>query len=135
MRVRPLVAAGLGAVALAGCSSAPTIEVGDCLTNPSADHVRVISCEQSHSGEVVGSYRAEDGPYPGEAALEQQAQGSCAAAFALYVGVPVASSIYDLVPLLPTKNTWEKRGDREILCVVRSTTGESLIGSVRGSAR
>lgn len=111
----------VGGCALFGSSGAEPIReltVGDCLYAPSAhgDSAKVVDCEHPHSGQVVGVYQPEGGPYPGADILASEAQAYCAEAFARFVGSDPLTSVLDLFPLLPTQGGWDE-GDTSVVCV------------------
>lgn len=133
------VTALLVCLTLAGCSHPQPLEVGSCITEPPADsqgqRLTAVSCDKQHYGEVIGTYAATDGPFPGVQALADESREACKAAFEEAVGVPAETSVYDLVPLTPSESSWNSANDRQVLCVARSSTGESLVGSVVGTHR
>lgn len=127
-------------VGISGCNnSEQPIQVGSCLQESPADNRghRIVTtpCDEEHYGEVVAVFIAEDGPFPGVQALADEAHATCLEAFEQVVGVPVATSVYDLLPLTPSENSWNDSGDRTVLCVARSSNNEPMVGSIAGSNR
>ncbi len=126
----------LGSVLLlGGCSATAPPEVGDCLASLDSAKLQVVNCQKPHAAQVVGVYAAPGDNYPGEDQLQDAARSTCEGAFEEFVGIEVTRSIYDLAPLLPTEDSWNESGDREILCVAKPTGDEDLTASVEGSAR
>lgn len=111
---------------VSGCSSAPEdLKVGDCFNAPDSvltgeEHladVSIISCDKSHNSEVIGVQILPDGAFPGDKKIAQQTFDFCTKAFEKYVGIPYEKSRYDLYPLNPSKESWERNGDRLVACV------------------
>jgi hypothetical protein len=139
---------GLGALLLAGRGDAdPTpgtdrvaqdtaaVEPGTCLASLPSDGgqpLDTVACQDQHLGEVVAVVELDDGAWPGEVAVLGQAREACTAAFADYVGVPVADSELGLLPVVPRENDWRVDGDRTAVCLAE---GPALVGSVRGTGR
>lgn len=125
-------------VVAAGCGTGPgvradRIRVGDCYqdSGPSVERFDVVPCEEPHDNEVFLLFDAPGGRYPGKEALTDLAATRCTGeAFTRYVGVPLEQSDLRTFEVLPTRDTWERDGDREIICVLYAAAGR-----VRGSAR
>ncbi len=118
--------------------------VGDCFLAPADIAVEVtsltrIDCASDHQLELFatpsyvapGTTTAPDS-FPGDAALKSFADGTCAQAFAGYVGVDYRDSSYFFTYLNPSARSWEQDDDRTTLCFV-TTTGGAITGSVQGS--
>lgn len=116
--------------------------VGDCFLAPErvqtalADLSRV-DCSDPHEQELyeIVKYDADVEDFPGNAALESFAQGTCAQEFAGYVGIGYQDSSLWMTYLLPSARSWQQGKDRSVLCFVTTTVGEELVGSVAGSKR
>lgn len=126
-----------------GTSVAVTdVAVGECYLAPGEVTAELteldrVDCDDPHEQEAYANLAATPGgqeadTYPGEAALKEFADGSCAEAFAEYVGVDYRDSALFFTYLLPTARGWES-GDHEVTCFI-TTTGEQLTRSVRGTA-
>ena len=116
------------------------IAAGDCLNDASetgdVSTVPVIDCDKPHDSEVYAVIDMDDGEYPGDDAVVQQANDGCRAEFATFIGIPAAQSRYMFNALYPTEDSWNG-GDREILCrVALVTDGEiqKVTGSLRGAS-
>ena len=120
---------------MAGCSTPAQPAVGDCLASLDVGRPRVVDCQRPHAAQVVGIYTAPGDKYPGADQLQAAARSVCDSAFEEFVGIPALRSVYDLVPLLPTEESWQESEDREVLCVARPTTNEELTASIEGSER
>ncbi len=96
--------------------------------------VRVLPCSQPHEGEVYATFELSGGDYPGRSEVERFALGGCQRE-AVAALPPDDKTLYDLVYLAPSEQTWE-RGDRTVSCILSDPTGEPLVGSVvKGTAR
>jgi hypothetical protein len=139
MRIRAaLLLLALVAVATAACSQdVPTAEVGECFEEPenigAIDEFETVDCDEPHFGEVYDKFDIEGDDYPGDEAVEQQAQDGCLASFEEYVGIPYAESIYGYFPIRPNEETWNDADDREVICVLTSLDQSELTGSKRGA--
>jgi hypothetical protein len=97
---------------------ATSLASGNCIdddTQGAVSLVKVVNCTTPHNAEVVGIFTLDDGEFPGNEALVDQAGQRCPD----YVpeNVDPQLAIYYLVP---TTETWPE-GDRNIICLVVST--------------
>jgi len=120
-----------------GTGSVLDLGVGDCLRAAdlsAAPPVDVaIDCSEPHDAEIFASTEMPDGPYPGIDALRVAADDYCLPRFEEFVGVSYLDSELDAYPLLPSEDTWNSAGDREILCVL--VAPEDVTGTLRDAAR
>lgn len=155
---RALVALTIGAAgfALAGCSLLPgggntttdtgddgqtvdvfTIAVGDCLNDGGVEgevsEVVKVDCAEEHDSEAYASIIMDDGDFPGDAVVEDQAISDCTTEFNSFVGLDYQSSVLDFAYYYPTEASWGN-GDREILCLIVDPAGK-VTGSLEGAAR
>ena len=133
-----VVAVQAGALLTAcGTGSVLDLEVGDCLRSadlsaaPAVDVA--LDCAEPHDAEIFASTEMPDGPYPGIDALREAADDFCLPRFEEFVGVAYLDSDLEAYPLLPSEDTWNSAGDREILCVL--VAPEDVTGTLEGSAR
>jgi Septum formation len=128
-----------GAVVDAGELEVNRARVGDCFagtegSEPTAT-LSVVPCTVPHDREVFDRFDLEGDHYPGEEAVIQAAARACLDAFAGYVGLPyLDQSALTAFPIVPSRRTWEDRGDRTVLCVLAGA-GAALVGSQRDAAR
>ena len=85
-----------------GVSDLDTLEAGDCLIYRATGDVREVYCADPHHAEVLGVVLMEDGPYPGDDAINSFAIANCPDG--------VDTFIY------PTERSWGA-GDRQISCL------------------
>ena len=113
-----------------------TIAVGDCLNDAAAEEsvstVPTVDCSEPHDSEVYGTVILDDGEFPGDDAILEEADSGCLAQFAPFMGVEYEESIADIQYYFPTEFTWAT-GDREILCIVYATDGAGAAVQTTGS--
>jgi hypothetical protein len=137
-RARNAAVAALAALALFGCSSDPErdeesgelaesgdvdvfdLEVGDCLGEETGEgeieSLEAAPCSEPHSEEIFAALTVPDGDYPGQEALDAEAEG-CLEEFAAFVGMPYQESVLEINYMTPTEESWGM-GDRELLCTI-----------------
>ena len=160
IRSLAVAVAATGALALAGCSAieqddttrdeegaileggevgAFSIKVGDCIgaeVGTSVETVEGVPCGEPHQYEVYHAFDIPtgDGTFPGETEVDEAANQGCLEAFADFVGLAYEQSIYSVLPLTPTSETWTDLDDREVLCLIGNGDGTPLTGSARDTA-
>lgn len=119
------------------------VKVGDCFTAPTEPRAELseltkVPCTAPHEQEAYAilTYLPPAGTdpsvFPGNQALDTFAKGSCASAFAGYVGTAYPDSSLFYTYLLPSARSWTNAEDRSVTCFV-TTTGATLTKSVKGS--
>ena len=93
-----------------------------------------VSCEGSRQIEVTFAAAFEDGPYPGDDYLANNAESTCRNAFENYVGLSPEDSMFDYDWLLPDQDLWAN-GVRNGICLVVRDDGSPLTDTVKGSER
>lgn len=129
---------------LAACGSSEpagdvfSLAVGDCFDDPEAgtqvSSVPLIDCSEPHDNQVFAVFDLPDGPFPGDAAVQETADLGCMERFESYVGTQYAVSALFLSSLSPTQGSWNDRDDREVICFLWEPDAK-LVGSQRGSGR
>lgn len=114
--------------------------VGTCLQfgteiGETVERLPAVPCDEQHSHEIIAVADSAAKTYPGFEALEAEAQAVCLGAFEDYVGISAFDSELFFSWLLPTLDSWDRRNDREIVCVVGEGNGAPLTGSVRNLGR
>lgn len=97
----------------------------------------VAPCDGSHSHEVAAVFTAPEAAgtlYPGHGQLIDQYRATCQAAFASYVGKPLADSIFELTVVVPMPETWDK-GQRAGACLVSRADGQYMGTKAGGSGQ
>jgi hypothetical protein len=119
------------------------VKSGECFLPPEKIQAELtklnkVACTHAHTQEAyaVVAYRAAGSvtttDYPGDAALKQFADGTCAQRFAGYVGRDYQDSSLFFTYLLPSARGWEQGHDRKVICFI-TTTGKLLRKSVKGA--
>ncbi|MDO9590887.1 MAG: septum formation family protein, partial [Microcella sp.] len=97
------------------------LQVGDCLNDATAsetvDTIPTVPCAEPHDSEIYASIIMSGDTYPGQDAVIAEADQACLDAFAGFVGVSYADSVYYYSYYFPTEGSWGN-GDREILCTI-----------------
>lgn len=108
-----------------------SLRPGECLTSGAngISGLQVLSCSQAHGAEVFATFQAAGSPYPGAAALQQQAREGCASRLSGYLNPQLSAASLAQSFVYPDAGAWSA-GERTVVCTVRSTSGP-LVGSVR----
>jgi hypothetical protein len=158
LTVAALLAAGLS---LSGCtalfpSSAPpatdsstgeeieqtdtdvfTLSVGQCLNDSSGTEVTevpIVDCANEHDFEVYDDFELTGDDFPGDEAINAQAEEQCLAAFEPFIGIAYDASVYGYTYFTPTEGSWTDGGDRLVSCIVGDPDGK-VTGSLAGVAK
>lgn len=111
---------------------------GPCIDVEGDDGILIswseVSCDGPRQAEITYSAAFNDGPFPGDRYLADNAASTCRDAFEGYVGIPPDQSSYDYSWIVPTAETWEA-GTRHGICLVISGDGDAITGVVKGSNR
>jgi Septum formation len=127
---------------LAGCSgNVFELAVGDCFDDgelavgelEEVEEVPVIECSEPHDNEVYAVVTVDEEVFPGEQAIQAQADEVCHDAFDPFVGLDYESSALDFGWLVPTAESWEM-GDRVVACFVYRMDLEKVSGTLEGSS-
>ena len=117
-------------------------EVGTCY-DPIVDKdddallaLRLRDCDEPHLAQVVGQERITGGPtapWPGQDAVDADAEQLCLEAFEDFVGIAYEDSQLSGSYISPNEQSWAG-GDRAVLCSVEATRAGPLTESVEGIA-
>jgi Protein of unknown function (DUF2510)/Septum formation len=103
------------------------LEVGDCLGEETGEgeieSIEAAPCSEPHTEEIFAALTVPDGDYPGQEALDAEAEG-CLEEFAEFVGMPYEESVLEINYMTPTEESWGM-GDRELLCTVYDPAGDT----------
>jgi Septum formation len=127
-----------GEVVEGGEVGAFRIRLGDCLLampGEQFESASAVPCDQPHAAEVYEAFNMADGTFPGDAPISAEADRRCGAAFEPFVGVAFEDSEFDVAYTFPTPESWEQLDDREVLCLLTTTSGAPTSGSARGAGR
>ncbi|VEG29077.1 Uncharacterised protein [Actinomyces howellii] len=119
-------------------TSALDLKVGDCFNDEgtsgtSVTSVPTIDCNAPHTYEVYYEEDLTTSSAPTGTEVDALGTEICEPAFETFVGIDYASSVYMYSYLYPSADTWAT-GDRTVTCVISSTDGSQLTGSVEGTA-
>jgi hypothetical protein len=109
-----------------------SLEPGDCFNRNAgilSMWVAKVSCNGPHQQEVVGTFEAPDGSWPGASGIQALAQPQCSTFAQQYVGAPTAG--VQLLWIYPGHRSWNN-GTRTVVCSVRNADGTKRRGSLRG---
>ena len=130
---------------LAACSSGDSESVfslhpGDCFDDviedgefvQESETLPMVDCEDPHDNEAYALYDMADGPFPGQAVIDDEAIAKCVPLFEGYAGSDYETSRLDVWWIFPTTEGWSD-GDREVACVLYDLDLNKLTGSMANS--
>ena len=128
-----------GAIVAEGSLGAFQMRVGDCFDDGSAfadetpeiDSVPGVPCSKPHDNEVYAVFDIKAASFPGDA-MAEMAQEACVERFEAFVGKDYESSSLDIASLYPSRDSWSRQNDREVICAVYDIETKKLTGSVKG---
>jgi len=107
-----------------------SLRAGDCLnSSPNGLSVTILSCATPHQAEVFATFSLTGTSWPGQAAVQQQADSGCANRIAGYLNPQLLNAGLTQQYVYPDQDAW-KAGVRTAVCEVSSASGP-LSGSVR----
>lgn len=125
-------------------SSDLILKVGDCVDRPAgaqtpdARQDRSVPCAEPHSFETyfVGELGAPASqPYPGDAAVNEQASQICGPPFGAFVGTPIELSSLAVQMQYPSEGSWKLSIDRHVACMVTDPAQPTTTGTLAEAAR
>ncbi len=136
--------AGLVALTLllAACSgNVFELAVGDCFDDgdmalgeiEEIGEVPLVECAEPHDNEVYAVVTVDGEVFPGEIAIQAQADEVCLDAFDPFVGLDYQSSALDFGWLVPTADSWDM-GDRVVACFVYRLDLAKVSGTLEDSS-
>lgn len=130
-----------GAIVKEGSVGAFQIQVGDCFDDTSSSYNQLtgevsdlpgVPCSDPHDNEVFAVFDLKAASFPEEDALSEMVFESCINRFPSFVGKDYESSSLDITTLYPSRESWERKNDREVVCAVYDMEANKLKGSARG---
>jgi len=113
-----------------GTVAVTTLKPGDCINGTQGagtiEDLPVVKCGLPHEGEVFAVFDLPAGPWPGDSAVQKDAEKRCQAEFKRYA--PNAADTVKVLYLHPLQQSWTR--DRGVTCVATDERGTST-GSVR----
>ncbi|HJR71304.1 MAG TPA: septum formation family protein [Gammaproteobacteria bacterium] len=131
-----------GAIVDEGSIDPFEMRVGDCFDdgstfegdNPEVSSVPGVPCSSPHDNEVYAVFDVEVATFPEGDEMARMAFESCKQRFTSFVGKDYESSELDIATLYPTRESWNRQNDREVVCAVYDLAANKLTGSVKGRA-
>lgn len=112
------------------------LRVGDCINSSELDgeitSIPVVPCDEPHETEVYVSHQMDDGEFPGDDAVQSEAEDVCIDEFTDFVGLTYQESALEVFWMYPSQESWAQ-GDHEILCLLGDT--EKVTGTLEGAGR
>ncbi|HZM82974.1 MAG TPA: DUF4190 domain-containing protein [Candidatus Limnocylindrales bacterium] len=117
-----------------GNTKVENLKVGQCVNGIDAagstlTTLPVVACTASHEGEVVASFNLTGTSYPGDSAIEKQAEDKCFAELDTYSPSTKDDESIGIFYLHPTRLSWGS-GDRQVLCIAHFKPPRQ--GSIKG---
>ena len=107
-----------------------SLRAGDCInSSQNGLSATILSCAAPHDAEVFAAFSLTGSSWPGEKAVQQQANSGCANRLAGYLNPQLLSAGLTQQYVYPNQDAW-KAGVRTVICEVSSVSGP-LSGSVR----
>jgi hypothetical protein len=72
--------------------------------------------------------------FPEDDGMGDLAMTSCLEHFEAFVGREYQASSLDITAMYPTRESWSRQSDREVVCAVYDMNLNKLVGSAAGSA-
>lgn len=126
-----------GEITAAGAVDAFEVRVGDCFDDEAFEsedisEVPGVPCADPHDNEIFALWDVA-GEWPGDEAIEEMAYQGCYERFAEVIGKSYEESVIDYTVIYPSKGSWERLDDREVICVGYHMEFEKLTGTILGS--
>ena len=116
-----------------------SLEVGQCFNDPDEtgeiSDVAIVDCAEPHNNEVFHLFDIAGDDFPGNAAVVDIAREGCVEAFDAFVGTPYLDSEFEVFPIYPTEDSWNRGDDREVVCALFDLTTNESTGTARNSGR
>ena len=123
-----------GTVTKAGDWSTFDLRAGDCLLPPpdlkgDVENLPVVPCAENHTQEVFGLVKHPADAFPGMGELANFADGKCVGELQTSLGVSPSDGFF-VSYLLPSFDSWNKKDDRTVVCVLVFPKEDNHKGSV-----
>jgi hypothetical protein len=107
-----------------------SLRAGDCInSSQNGLSAKILSCAAPHDAEVFAAFSLTGSSWPGEKAVQQQANSGCSNRLAGYLNPQLLNAGLTQQYVYPNQDAW-KAGVRTVICEVSSVSGP-LSGSVR----
>ena len=125
-----------GEIETAGAVDAFSIRVGDCYNDQTADEVSDVPgvpCSEAHDNEVYATFDLSGSEWPGDDEILELGDQGCLERFEAAIGAPYEESILMFTTLVPSRTSWMRGKDREVVCGAYHMELEKLTGTVLNS--
>jgi hypothetical protein len=112
-------------------NAAASSVVGTCSRAQGLGEHVLVPCSRPHDEEVFWVASLDEGDYPGDTSLDDEANGVCTQHFRTYVGRAYEESDLDYDYYAPTEEEWSQ-GEHRVICVI---TTDLATTSARNSGR
>jgi len=114
------------------------LKIGQCFDDPATERelvgdVEIVDCDQAHDNEVYALFNMPEGDFPALSVVNEAALDGCYEAFEPYVGIDYGSSVLDISWFIPSSDSWERIGDRMVVCFAYDLDLKKLTDSVKDS--
>lgn len=114
------------------------LQKGDCFDEASmgtgeVNTVKVIPCDEPHDSEIFAEKTLTGSSFPGDSAIQEEADEFCYGEFEPFVGISYDDSLHYFYSLTPTQGSWDQDNDRLIQCIIISDEG-NISHSLKGAA-
>jgi hypothetical protein len=114
-----------------------TLSVGQCLNDTDGTEVSevpIVDCANEHDFEVYGEFELAGDEFPGDDAINDQADAQCLDLFQPFVGISYDDSVYGYTYFTPTEGSWNDGDDRLVSCLIGDPEAK-VIGTLQGAAK
>lgn len=128
-----------GLIASLGEKSVFDLQVADCFDDPEqtddveVETVAAADCSEPHDNEIYALPTMSGSAWPGRDAVQEFAADACYSRFESYVNQSYEESQLDIAWMTPTRESWETKDDRTVVCFLYDMNLAKLTGSMRDS--
>jgi hypothetical protein len=109
-----------------------SLQPGQCFDGQNGLGVTILPCSSPHEAEVFATFQLPDATWPGDDAIQAEAQAGCQQRISGYMNPQLVTNALSQESIYPDQMTWAA-GVRTVVCDVRSDDGP-ITGSVRQGA-
>ena len=114
-----------------------SLSVGQCLNDTAGTEVSevpIVDCTDEHDFEVYSDFEIPGDEFPGDDAIDSQADAECLTDFEQFVGISYDDSVYGYTYFTPTEGSWTDGNDRLVSCLIGDPNGK-VTGTLKGIAQ
>lgn len=130
------------AIDSAGQVDAFDVRLGDCFNDEiwtvtdeasEINSLNAVPCAQPHDNEIFAVFDLELAVFPESGAMDDAVNVGCLQRFEPYVGRDYDTSSLEISSLFPTRESWNERGDREVVCFLFDMELSKIQGSMKAT--